>query len=176
MDLSSSLKNASKKVKRTLTPEDESLESADILDTLKHEHEEAGELLEKLTTSDSGRDKKAILRKLQVVLIQHLRAEEKVVYEAIIALKDRKSQQDGEEGALEHELAERALVKLMKVTDAGSPEFSATAKVLKELVTHHVEEEERNVWADVRKNFSADDRRRMNRQFEAMKRKVRLPS
>jgi hypothetical protein len=46
--------------------------------------------------------------------------------------------------------------------------------VLKELVEHHVEEEERNVWADVRKHFDADDRIQMNRKFEAAKKKVKL--
>jgi iron-sulfur cluster repair protein YtfE (RIC family) len=176
MDLTSTIKSTSRKVKRTLTPESEGREDADILATLKHEHEEAGALLEKLTKSDSGSERKSILKKLQAALIPHLRAEEKVVYDAIIALKDKKLQQDGKEGALEHELVERTLAKLMKIANATSPEFSAAAKVLKELVTHHVEEEERNVWADVRKNFSTDDRERMNGQFEAMKQKVRLPS
>ena len=30
------------------------------------------------------------------------------------------------------------------------------AKVLKELVSHHIKEEEASVWADARKNFSND--------------------
>jgi hypothetical protein len=47
--------------------------------------------------------------------------------------------------------------------------------VLKELVEHHVEEEERNIWADVRKNFSDEDRFAMNRAFEAAKKKVKVP-
>jgi hypothetical protein len=55
-----------------------------------------------------------------------------------------------------------------------SPEFSAAAKVLKEIVEHHVEEEERNVWADVRKHFSEEERLEMNRRFEAAKQKVRV--
>ena len=48
------------------------------------------------------------------------------------------------------------------------------AKVLKELVAHHVEEEERNIWAQVRKNFSDEQRARMNRDFLAAKKAVRV--
>jgi hypothetical protein len=47
---------------------------------------------------------------------------------------------------------------------------------LKELIEHHVEEEEDNVWSDVRKNFSSDDRLQMNRDFEAAKKKVKMPA
>ncbi len=104
----------------------------------------------------------------------HVRAEEKVVYDAILKLKDKHTQQDGEEGYLEHGLADKMLASLGKIQNAASPEFSATSKVLKELVEHHVEEEEHNVWADVRSNFSADDRIEMNRKFEAAKKKVRV--
>ena len=57
-----------------------------------------------------------------------------------------------------------------------SPEFSAGSKVLKELITHHVEEEESNIWTDVRKNFSKDDRIAMHRRFQAAKTKVRVAS
>ena len=46
------------------------------------------------------------------------------------------------------------LANLGRIEQVKSPEFTAAAKVLKELIDHHVEEEERNIWADVRENFS----------------------
>ena len=146
----------------------------DILDKLKQEHEEAADLLAKLVDSHSASERKALLKKIKGALVPHLRAEEKVVYDAIIALKDKQVKQDGEEGYLEHGLADRMLATLSKITNALSPEFSAAAKVLKELVEHHVEEEERDVWSDVRKNFSTEERVEMNRKFEAAKKKVRV--
>jgi hypothetical protein len=48
------------------------------------------------------------------------------------------------------------------------------AKVLKELIEHHVEEEESNVWSDARDNFSADECKVMNRLYLAKKKKVRV--
>ena len=52
--------------------------------------------------------------------------------------------------------------------------FKASAKVLKELVDHHIQEEERNIWARVRENFSDEQRQRMNRDFLAAKKKVKV--
>jgi hemerythrin-like domain-containing protein len=46
--------------------------------------------------------------------------------------------------------------------------------VLKELISHHVEEEERNIWAQVKENFSGEQREEMNREFLAAKKKVKV--
>jgi len=45
--------------------------------------------------------------------------------------------------------------------------------VLKELISHHIREEESNVWSDARENFSSDQRKVMNRRYLAEKKKVR---
>ena len=147
----------------------------DILDTLRREHDEVEDLLMKLVDSENATERKSLLKKIKSALVPHVRAEERVVYNAIIALKDRTAIRDGKEGYLEHDLADRVLATLGKITSATSPEFSAAAKVLKDLVQHHVEEEERNVWADVRNNFSDQERLEMNRRFEAAKKRVRIP-
>jgi hypothetical protein len=147
---------------------------ADILDTLKKEHEEVAEMLAQLVESDSRTERKSLLKRIKAALVPHVRAEEKAVYDAIIAIKDKATKQDGEEGYLEHNLADKVLGALGKMSNPLSPEFSAAAKVLKELVEHHVEKEENNVWSDVREHFSSDDRIAMNRKFLAAKKKVRV--
>ena len=65
--------------------------------------------------------------------------------------------------------------RLDSITNATSPEHKAAAKVLKELVEHHISEEESNVWDDVTENFSDDDRKRMNVAFERAKARVKIP-
>ena len=50
----------------------------------------------------------------------------------------------------------------------------AVAKVLKELVEHHIKEEESNVWSDVKENFSEEDRKQMNVQFMAAKARIKV--
>lgn len=176
MTVISTIKKTGRSIEHAIIGKPRAAEEMDILDKLKEEHEEAAELLETIAESDSGAERKAALKKLKAALIPHLHAEGKVVYDAILKLKGKEAKIDGYEGHLEHEIAERTLLRLLKIQNAMSPEFSATAKVLKELVEHHVKEEEDAIWSDVRKNFSADDRMQMNRDFEAAKKKVKLPA
>ncbi|HEX3755927.1 MAG TPA: hemerythrin domain-containing protein [Rhizomicrobium sp.] len=175
MDVKTRLKQAGKAVAETLTGGDG---QADILDTLKQEHDEVKALAAQLVESDSAPERKALLRRIKNALVPHVRAEEKVVYDAIIAVRGGgdKTKVDGNEGYLEHELADRTLAKLGKISQARSPEFSAAAKVLKELLEHHIREEESNVWDDVREHFSDDQRAGMNARFLAAKKKVKIPA
>ncbi len=163
-------------LKKSLTGEEVDKTDNDILDTLKQEHEDVAELLEKLVESKSAAQRKSLLISIKNALVPHLRAEEKVVYDAILALKGKEQQTHGEEGYIEHNLGDKMLTSLGKMKDAMSPEFSAAAKVLKELVEHHVEEEEKNVWADVQNNFSDEDRIALNRKFLAAKQRVKVPA
>jgi len=174
MNLTATLKKTRNTIEKALIGE--SGDEKDILDQLKEEHEEVAELLEQLVKSQRAGERKSALAKIKAALVPHDRAEEKIVYDAVIALRDKQPKQDGEEGYLEHALVDKILATLSRIENAMSPEFSAASKVLKELITHHVEEEERNVWSDVKKNFSKEDRISMYRRFQAAKTKVRIPS
>jgi iron-sulfur cluster repair protein YtfE (RIC family) len=171
MSVTTNVKKATRQMEKVVTGEEPQV---DLLDTLKEEHEEVSALLKKLVDSDNARERKSLLRQIKVALVPHVRAEEKILYDAIIAVKDKDAQQDGEEGYIEHSLADKTLKDLEKVTGAMSPEFGAAAKVLKELVEHHVKEEESNVWSDAREHFSADERKLMNQKYLAEKKKVRV--
>jgi len=171
MDLMRSLKRTGREIGDALagtqTP-------PDILDTLKKEHDEVAEMLKALVESGSPTERRALVKKIKAALVPHIKAEQKVVYDAVIALRPKDAKQHGEEGYLEHRMAGEMLQLLGKISNAGSPEFLAAAKVLKELVEHHVQEEERDVWADVRDNFSDAQRAAMNVKFEAAKKRVKV--
>ena len=170
MTAKSIIQNATKSVMGVLsTGEGE----ADILDTLHAEHEVVQDLLEKLTKSDDAREQKVLVAKVKEALIPHAKAEELVVYDPVSALKGEKPKIDGAEGYTEHALASATLMQLDKLTP-NTPEFKANAKVLKELLDHHIGEEERNIWADVKENFDADARVAMNQRFLAAKKKVKI--
>ena len=144
----------------------------DILSTLETEHDEVQDLLAKLVQSENSREQKALVGKIKVALVPHTKAEEKVVYDAVLALKGVPAKVDGNEGYIEHGLASQTLLKLSALT-ANTPEFKATAKVLKEVVDHHIQEEESNIWPRVKENFSDEQRIRMNREFLAAKKRVK---
>ena len=173
MAMISQLTKTSAKIGRALRPAAEG--EMDILDKLREEHEEVDALLKQLVQADGGPARKSLIKKIKAALVPHVRAEQKVVYDAIIALRNKDAKVDGQEGYLEHKLAEKVLLSLDKMSNAMSPEFTAASKVLKELVEHHVEEEERNVWKDVRENFSDEQRSDMCKKFLAAKNKVRVP-
>ena len=171
MTVRTSIDKATKSVLGAIALQSEG--QSDILDTLQAEHDEVQELLEKLVKSDNGREQKALVSKIKAALVPHTKAEEKVVYDAVLALKGADAKMDGNEGYIEHGLASETLKKLDKLT-ANTPEFKAAAKVLKELVDHHIKEEESNIWTRVKDNFSGEQRARMNRDFLLAKKKVKI--
>jgi hemerythrin superfamily protein len=171
MNLKSTLEKAGKTLKAAVTP----APSDDILSTLHKEHDEVQALLKQLVDSDSAPERRSLLKQIKAALIPHTKAEEKVVYDRVLELKGEKAKVDANEGYFEHEAAERMLANLDKIEQVKSAQFTAAAKVLKELVDHHIQEEERNIWSDVKENFDSEARIEMNRRFEAAKKKVRIP-
>ncbi len=171
MTVRTTIEQATKSVMGVLSPKSEG--ETDILDTLQTEHDEVQDLLKKLVDSENAREQKQLAQRVKRALVPHTKAEEKVVYDAVLALRGKDAKIDGNEGYIEHGLADQTLKKLDKLT-ANSPAFNAAAKVLKELVDHHIQEEERNIWAQVKKNFSDEQREQMNRDFLAAKKKVKV--
>jgi hemerythrin-like domain-containing protein len=163
-------------LKKTMSGQEGPTEDSDILETLKQDHNDVAEMLDKLVESHSAAERKSLLASIKSALVPHLRAEEKIVYDAILDLRGKEQKEHGEEGYMEHKLGDEMLTKLGKMDNMTSPEFSAGAKVLKELVEHHVEEEEKNIWADVKAHFSDDQRVEMNRKFLAAKKRVKVPA
>ncbi|HWA69028.1 MAG TPA: hemerythrin domain-containing protein [Rhizomicrobium sp.] len=169
MTVRTTIEQATKSVIGALTPGEEG--ATDILDTLGAEHDEVQELMKKLTDSESASEQKALVQKVKKALIPHSKAEEQMVYDPIAALTGEKPKVDSAEGYTEHALASATLKQLDTLTP-NTPEFKASAKVLKELLDHHIKEEETNIWSDVKKNFSTQQRARMNREYLAAKKQV----
>jgi hemerythrin-like domain-containing protein len=173
MSLKSKVSSATKAAVKVLTPAPDAPEDSDILKTLKREHDEVSSLLKDLQDADTASQRRGLVQKIKAALIPHTKAEEKVVYDAVLGLRDKEAQIAGHEGYLEHEWASKTLQRLQAIQNATSPEHKATAKVLKELVEHHIREEENNIWTDVKDNFSDEQRIQMNVAFERAKARVR---
>ena len=170
LDIFSSSTTKAKAPQGRNTPDD-----ADVLDTLEKEHDEVQALLKKLVDSEKAAERTQLVKKIKAALVPHSRAEEKVVYDAILAVRgDKEAKIDGNEGYFEHAHADMALKKLSTIKPATSPEFTAAAKVLKELLDHHIKEEESDVWRDVRKHFNGEQRVELNRKYEAAKKRVKV--
>jgi HEAT repeat protein len=174
MKVKTVVRKAARAITDTFSSSETDVASTDILDTLKKEHDEVKDLLENLSDAETPAQRRSLVLKIRAALVPHTKAEEKVVYDAVITLRDKDAQMDGHEGYLEHEWAAKTLQRLEAIANASSPEHKAAGKVLKELVEHHIDEEERNVWKDVKEHFSDEDRKTMNVKFFAAKRRVKL--
>src|SRR3984957_3214230 len=104
------------RLKKTLGGDEPGNEAdSDILDTLKQEHRDVAELLERLVESERAAERKGLLTSIKTALVPHLRAEEKVVYDAVLALRGKEQKQHGEEGYMEHALDDKMLTQLGKM-------------------------------------------------------------
>lgn len=147
----------------------------DILDKLHTEHEKVKGLLSQMVDSEDAQERKELFEEFKDALVRHARAEEKVMYDPMIALDEEEPEEQGDEGYIEHELVDVMLKKLDKARDKASIEWTAGIKVVKELVNHHIKEEEGSFFQTVKDNFSKEEREAMDQKFEARKKRVKVP-
>lgn len=141
-----------------------------ILQVLKKDHDEVKSLLEQLTETSERAAKKReqLFEKIKTELTAHAHAEERVFYEPLKQHDEAKH--DALEGDVEHKLVER-LMEEMAAEPKGEETWTAKATVLKELVEHHVKEEEGEFFKKARKLFDKKTLERMGEEMEAEKRK-----
>jgi hemerythrin-like domain-containing protein len=96
---------------------------------------------------ESGRsDPAAVLEELANSLAAHMAIEQEIFYPAIREVDSDMVNESYEE----HSLAEVALKRLL-ATDPEDEAFQARVTALKELIQHHVEEEEQELFPEVQK-------------------------
>jgi hemerythrin superfamily protein len=126
---------------------------------LKTQHRKVEALFKKL---ESGRsDKQAVLAELADSLAAHMAIEHEFFYPAAKEVEDELVNESFEE----HSLAEVALKRLI-ATDTEDEAFDARVTALKELIEHHVEEEEEELFPKVEKAVEEDT---LNSMGKAMK-------
>ncbi len=121
-----------------------------LFETLKHQHKEILGSLEVLLHSVHVEDRKTNLQNFRKSILSHMIGEEQIVYPAVAENKENK--QDAFEAVEEHHVAQMVLNELMTL----SPEherFHPKTRVLKELISHHIEEEE-DIFEDLKETFS----------------------
>lgn len=133
-----------------------------IFEELSAEHDKVSELLASL--EDSGPDE-ATLGTLKSELTAHAEAEEQVLYKRLETEDETKDVVA--EGYKEHKEIARALGVLNP--GLGADTFSTALAGLKEIVEHHVEEEEGTLFAKARPLLSEDEAESLRVAFEKAK-------
>jgi hemerythrin-like domain-containing protein len=134
----------------------------DVVEIIIADHRWFEEALRELRDVQS--DRAAVLADLATVLIAHAEAEESKVYPAL-RRKDAIDADEVEHSEHEHDEGNEALLELMEVDDTGSEEFSSKLHELSEALTHHLDEEERDVLNPARTDVSEQVRRDLGDAF-----------
>ena len=143
----------------------------DAIALLKEDHEKVRELLgelEETTNRASGR-RQTLLKDIEQELKIHTKIEEEIFYPAFRDAAEKEGDKKLYYEALEeHHVVDMVLPEIKKI-DARSDEFAAKAKVLKDLVEHHAEEEETEMFPRARKLMDREELVQLGQQLAQAK-------
>jgi hypothetical protein len=128
------------------------------IELLKMQHEQVKTALEKMSEGEIDEDE---VRLLADELVAHMVIEEHVFYPRIRELKKDLVQESFEEHAVARFELARAMV-------SRGEDRKTRLTVLKELIEHHVEEEEEEMFPKVEKQISAQELEALGVRMEAM--------
>ena len=136
---------------------------------LKSDHATVKRLLRELnaTTERAQKERERLVSEIERELKTHAQLEEEVFYPAFKAVAEKSKAEDMfYEAAEEHHLVDM-LLPTLKSANPKSHEFTAKAKVLKDLIDHHVREEEGEMFAKARQLFSDEQLRDLGDLMQA---------
>lgn len=134
-----------------------------LLKHLHDEHQEVKSILKKLVKASES-DRQQWLNQLRENLIPHMEAEEKHIYPAL-QRQGGEVKEDALEGIEEHKAAQHVLKQLIGVGPSDET-FKAKAQVLMEMIQHHIQEEESEIFDDIEDSFSSQELDNMFSKFE----------
>lgn len=117
----------------------------DELEHLTKEHREVEKLVEKLKDSEEGKEREQILDELSESLEVHMEVEERFVYPIAQEIAE---EEEVEEADNEHDLLRNGLKTLYEMKD--EPGFGAAVDMFKSGLSHHVEDEESEMFPQLR--------------------------
>ncbi|MCO5143825.1 MAG: hemerythrin domain-containing protein [Oligoflexia bacterium] len=134
-----------------------------IFKTLRRDHEVQRELLDKLvdTSGDTAR-RREMLSILSVELKKHAKFEERSLYKKL--LTSDLTQSKTRHSVSEHEEIDEILEELSNI-DFSSPAWLSKCKELKEKVSHHLDEEEDQIFLLAGKVLTREEKRDLSKIY-----------
>ena len=141
------------------------------IDLLEGDHKRVKALLTELSDSTERGVKKRteLLAKLEREITLHTQLEEEILYPAFKSEGGKEQDVMYYEAKEEHRTVDSLVLPDLKQTDPGTLEFSGRVKVVKELLEHHIEEEEKEMFPQARKLLGKAKLEELGAQMEAMK-------
>lgn len=112
---------------------------------LKKQHREVKGLFRQVKKASDARGRRAGIDEIASKLEAHMRIEEEIFYPAVQEIGTKKAEELVPEAYEEHHVVKLVLKELPRV-DPKDERFEAKITVLEELIEHHVEEEEEEMF------------------------------
>jgi iron-sulfur cluster repair protein YtfE (RIC family) len=117
----------------------------DVTKLLEADHRKVEELFEQIDAAE-GEERTPLIDELSSALKAHMELEEQVFYPAMEPVTGAESVEEGEK---EHELARKSLAEMLALAP-DEPGFGAAMEAVKAGIEHHVEEEEGEIFPQLR--------------------------
>lgn len=144
----------------------------EFFDVLMKDHDEVKDLFEKLMESSPGAEKtrEKLFSQLEKELVPHLKAEEIAFYPFLMENKETKIM--ALEAVEEHALTELVLNQMKKLS-VKNDVWTAKLKVLKDMVEHHIEEEEEELFEAAEEALEENAFKQVMQSFQKEKEKIK---
>jgi hemerythrin-like domain-containing protein len=144
------------------------------IDMLKEDHAHVRRLLAQLagTTARAAKTRPDLLKKIAAELHVHTTLEEEIFYPAFKEGGGADHHKMFFEATEEHRAVDSLVLPDLERTDPQSESFSGRAKVLKELVEHHAQEEEQEMFPEAQKSLSAEQLEELGERMAQRKREL----
>ncbi|MEP6653307.1 MAG: hemerythrin domain-containing protein [Myxococcales bacterium] len=146
--------------------------SVDALDLLKAQHREVEGLFKQFERAGNDENNQKCFEVAQVIcqkLTVHATIEEEILYPLARAKGEQSEEEELKDKvleALEEHLSAKRLIADIQALEAGDERLGAKICVLKEQVSHHVDEEEDEMFPQIKKELSKDERRTLGQQLK----------
>lgn len=140
-----------------------------ITETLHSDHEKAQEIFQKMegTSARAVKARMEQFEKLQHELLPHMEAEEKIIYPRLKS--DGKPEIVME--AFEEHRAARLWMEVVAKTPFDDETWQAKVKVFGEMIDHHIEEEEGEIFEMMEEELDEEEDEAMDEKFMQLKEK-----
>ena len=144
----------------------------DIIDLILADHKPLKKLIKIMKDTDEYNlsQRKAAFDEFAPLLTRHAKPEEQTWY-AYMKEDLEEMREDGFEGDVEHGLVDQLIEEVMR-TKGDDDLWSARAKVLAEMVEHHIEEEEEEMLPEFKKDSEKQVRLQLGAEYLAAKANV----
>lgn len=144
------------------------------LELLKEDHRKVKEMLSELvqTTTRAEKKRQQLLTRIDQELHIHTHIEEEIFYPAFKQAGNAEFAKMYFEALEEHRAVDELVLPDLRKTSPTSEKFSGRAKVLKELVEHHADEEEKNMFKKAQKALSKEELAELGQHMAARKHEI----